>query len=189
MTRRLSTRHFAAFVFIVLLAGCMQQPAPMPSAPQGVKQIVVPKPVNRTQSQLVVDDPGWLDKVLSDDKKKTVADVLASHLRDELERRGFRVAASDPTHALPMLKTEIRGWEPYSADWSLVVVDLVASLEDPQGGRTVWTVERTDWRIPTRDARSSREASIAAATTIAETLVAGWEPAGKRPIDADDEAN
>ena len=176
-------RRYAA---LVLLAGCVQQPAPMPPAPKGLKQIAVPKPTNQTQSQLVVDDPGWLDKMLTADKKKTVADVLAVHLRDQLEQRGFRVTASDPSHVLPSLKTEIRRWDPYSADWSLVVVDVVATLQDQQEGRTIWSVERTDWRIPTRDARSSREASIAAATTIAETLVAGWEPTGKPPVDQDE---
>ena len=182
-------RRYAAMVAVVLLAGCVsKEPAPLPPGPQGVKRIVVPKPVNSTQSQLVVDDPGWIDKMLSSDKKKTVSDVLASHLRDQLEQRGFVVKASDATKELPTLKTDIRRWEPYSADWSLVVVDLVATLDDPQAGRTVWSAERTDWRIPTRDAHSSREASIAAATTIAETLVAGWQPVGKaRVVDEEEE--
>ena len=81
-------------------------------------------------------------------------------LRELAKRRAIRRRRLRPTHALPTLETEIRGWEPYSADWSLVVVDVVATLADPQDGRTIWSVERTDWRIPTRDARSSREASI-----------------------------
>ena len=81
------TRRRASVAFIALLAGCVQQQASIPPAPQGVKQIVVPKPANRTQSSLVVDDPGWLDKMLSADKKKTVSGVLASHLRDQLERQ------------------------------------------------------------------------------------------------------
>ena len=182
------TRRHAAVALAVLLAGCVSPaPAPIPPGPQGVQRIVVPKPANRTQSPLVVDDPGWIDKVLSSDKKKTVSDVLASHLRNQLEQRGFLVKVSDTTKELPTLKTEIRRWEPYSADWSLVVVDLTATVEDPQGGRTIWSVERTDWRIPTRDASSSREASIAAATTIAETLVAGWTPAGRRLVDEEEE--
>jgi hypothetical protein len=181
-------RRPGAVALFVLVSGCVSSgPAPLPPGPQGVQRIVVPKPTNSTQTALVVDDPGWLDKMLSSDKKKTVADVLASHLRNQLEQRGFVVKTSDPSKELPTLKTDIKRWEPYSADWSLVVVDLVATLDDPQSGRTIWTVDRTDWRIPTRDAHSSREASIAAATTIAEQLVDGWKPAGKRLIDEEED--
>ena len=103
------TRFHVAAALAVLLAGCMsREPAPLPPSPQGVKRIVVPKPVNSTQSQLVVDDPGWIDKVLSNDKKKTVVDVLASCLRDQLQQRGFVVKTSDPSQTLPTLKKHLQ---------------------------------------------------------------------------------
>jgi hypothetical protein len=165
-------RHLAIVIALVL-AGCVQPPPPLPPAPSGIQRISVGKPENHTGRDLTVDDPGWLGRLVNE-RRSNVPDVLATELGAELARHGFKVV--DPGGSSPILRTDIRRWEPYSADYSMVTVDMVASLVDPDSGRALWSAERSGWRVPTRDARSSREASLAASTAIAEALVDGWTP-------------
>jgi hypothetical protein len=167
-------RHLA-IVMAVVLAGCVQPPPPLPPAPNGIQRISVGKPENHTGRDLTVDDPGWLGRLV-DQRRSNVPDVLATELRAELARLGFKVV--DPGGSSPVLRTDIRRWEPHSADYSMVTVDVVASLVDPDSGRALWSAERSGWHVPTRDARSGPEASRAASTAIAEALVDGWKPAG-----------
>jgi hypothetical protein len=167
-----------AIVVVLVLAGCMSPPPPLPPAPSGIQRISVQEPQNRTGLALTVDDPGWLGRLV-DQRRSNVPGVLATELRAELSRRGFKVV--DPGGPAPALRTEIRRWEPYSADYSMVTVDVAASLVDPDSGRAIWSAERSGWRVPTRDARSSREASLAASTAIAEALVEDWQPAVPAP--------
>jgi hypothetical protein len=163
-----------AVVLVVAIAGCVQPPAPLPPAPTGIQQIGVEPPANRTGRDLTLDNPGWLERLL-DERRTNVPSVLATELRAELERHRFRIV--EPSHASASLRTEIRRWEPYSADYSMVTVDLVASLVEPESGRTIWTAERSGWRVATRDARSVHEASRMASAAIAAALLEGWEPA------------
>jgi hypothetical protein len=109
--------------------------------------------------------------------------VLAGDLRSLLRDRGFRVLAGDAEDVL-MLRTEIRRWDPYSADYSQITVSLLATLVDPASGRSLWTAERTDWKVQTPDARSGPEASGMAARDIARALIEGWQPSGSRPAPA-----
>jgi hypothetical protein len=166
--------HHLAIAVVLVLAACVQQLPPLPPAPTGIQRISVQQPENRTGRDLTVDDPGWLGRLV-DQRRSNVPQVLATELGAELARRGFKVV--DSGGSSPVLRTEIRRWDPYSADYSMVTVDVVASVVDPESGRALWSAERSGWRVPTRDARSSREASAAASSAIAEALVDGWQPA------------
>ena len=168
------------------LLGCMEIKSPLsyfqstPPAvapgPRGIERIAVQQPVNRTGRPLMVDEPGLLGKVL-DEKPSNVPDVLGDDLRAELVNRGFQVVTNG-SRTSPALRTEIRRWEPYSANYSMVTVDVVATVVEPTNGRELWSTQRSGWNVPTRDARSSREASVAASAAIARALLEGWHPAG-----------
>ena len=179
------------------LLGCMEIKSPLsffqstPPAvapgPRGIERIAVQQPVNRTGRPLMVDEPGLLGKVLDEkpsnvpdvlgEKSSNVPDVLGENLRAELVNRGFQVV-TDGSRTSPALRTEIRRWEPYSANYSMVTVDVVATVVEPTNGRELWSTQRSGWNVPTRDARSSREASVAASAAIARALLEGWHPAG-----------
>jgi hypothetical protein len=164
----------ALVVVVVILSGCTQPLPPLPPAPTGMQRLSVEAAANHTGRDLTIDDPGWLGRLV-EQRRTSVTDVLASELRAELERHGFKVV--DAGGASPSLRTEIRRWEPYSADYSMVTVDVVATLVEPEGGRTLWSAERSGWRVPTRDARSVRDASLMASSAIAQALIEDWQPA------------
>jgi len=167
-----------AALAIVALAGCAHAPAPLPAPPSGVRYVAVEQPVNRTGHELVVDGPGLLQRVLKEDTV-TVPDLLAEDLRKALMQQGFRT----PTPGMedtPVLRTEIGRWEHYTANYETVTVDVVASLVEPASGRELWKAARSGWVVPTYDAASRRDASMAASTAIAEALLEGWQPAPAR---------
>ena len=128
-------------------------------------------PSNQTGTTLVIDDPGLLLKMFVE--KTTVPQVLADDLRVALVQRGYRV--DHVGQDAPKLQVEIRRWDHYSADYSQVTVDLVATLE--RSGRRLWSVERTKWRVATPDSRTSGEASSIASEAIAAALLEGWQAA------------
>lgn len=162
-------RRLSGLVLIATLLGCSTGPS-FPPPPGGMKRIAVEKPVNSTGDELVVYGPGLLQRLLKLDTA-TVPDVLAEDLRTALSRKGFRLA--DPAGDVPVLKTEILRWQPYTANYETVTVDLVASLVEPDG-REAWRVAPTGWVVPTNEAPSRHEASIAAAENIADVLLDGW---------------
>ena len=165
---------------LATFAGCATAPPPaLPPGPSGVQEITVKDSFNHTGRALVVEEPGMLGRYFGE-KRSTVPQVLASDLRALLEERRFRVIHGGG-EGIPALQTEIRRWEPYSADYSQVTVSLLASLVDPANGRTLWTAERTDWRVDTPHARSAPEASTMAAIEIARALLEGWLPGGRTP--------
>ena len=142
------------------------------TGPTGVTTVAVDPIDNRTGEALVIEDPGLLGRVL-DVERSTVPGVLRGDLRSTLTARGFDVLA-EPARDAAVLHTELRKWTPYTADYSMVVVDVAAWLAEP-GGRELWRLERKDWRVPTRDARSSYEAAIMAADAVAHGLVGDWQ--------------
>jgi hypothetical protein len=174
-----TTRRLLSVVTTAALLGCAASPPPLPPPPQGVREIAVQAPVNRTGGELVVNDPGAIGRYLGD-TRSTVPDLLAADLRTLLAAQGFRVVSAT-TDYVPALRTDIRRWKPYSADYSEVEVGLVATLVDPETGRTLWTAERTDWRVQTPDARSAPEASATATREIARALIEGWQPQASSP--------
>ncbi len=157
-----------------ILGGCVASQPALPPAPRGIMEITVQAPTNTTGRELVIDDPGTLGRYLGV-TRSTVPEVLAADLRTLLADRGFRVVPGT-TDYVPALRTEIRSWVPYSADYSQVTVSLVASLIDPEDGRTLWATEQRDWRVQTPHARSAPEASTFASLAIARALVDGWQP-------------
>jgi hypothetical protein len=180
MTMRIAVHPLlVAVLALAWCAGCTTAPAPFPPGPGGVQDIAVQPPSNRTGRDLIVDQPGLLGSYLGD-TSETVPEVLASDLRTLLRDRGFRVVAAN-AEGVPTLRTEIRRWDPYSADYSRITVSLLATLIDPTSGRTLWTTERSDWNVQTTDARNGPEASGIAARDVARALIEGWQPGGSRP--------
>jgi hypothetical protein len=179
MTRR-TTAHplLGAVLALGSIAGCTTTPAPFPPGPASVQDIAIQPPSNQTGRELIVDQPGLIGSYLGD-KRETVPEVMAGDLRTLLRDRGFRVLAANAEGA-PTLRTEIRRWEPYSADYSKITVSLLVTLIDPASGRTLWTAERSGWNVETPAARNGQEASGIAARDVARALVDGWQPGGSR---------
>jgi len=159
-------------LFMALQLACGAS-KPQVAGPAGLTTIAVDPTTNSTEKSLVLQDPGLLGRFL-DEKRMAVPELLRSDLRAALTARGFDVVEKGGN--VPVLRTELRKWEPYTADYSMVLVDVVASLVEQPSGREMWRTERTAWRVPTRDARSGYEASTMAANSIAETLVGDWQP-------------
>jgi len=171
----MTTRPLPVLVVVAALVGCTGSLPPLPPAPSGVNRIAVEQPANRTGGDLVVDGPGLLQRVLRQETS-TVPDLLAEDLRSVLTQQGFRVISGNPDD-VPLLRTDIFRWQHYSADYSIVTVDLVASVVEPGSGRELWKAARSNWTVPTSAAGSRREASMAASSAIAEALLEGWLPA------------
>ena len=178
-SRSMMVRTLLVVLGVAPLVGCgfffTKNPPAVAPGPRGLERIAVQEPVNRTGRPLTVDEPGMLGKML-DEKASDVPEVLGKDLRTELANRGFQVVA-DGSRTSPSLRTEIRRWEPHSANYSMVTVDVIAWVVDPTSGREIWSTQRNGWNVPTRDAHSSREASVAASAAIARSLLEGWQPA------------
>jgi hypothetical protein len=172
---------------LVLLASCSipltPKPPEMPAPPTGLKAVAVAEPRNATGADLAVNESGFLAGFLDDRKTTSVPELLGEKLRVELGRRDFRLVPPD-SGAAPVLRTDIRRWQPQSATWEQVTVDLGASLVEPGTGRVLWSVEQNGWIVPTEGAHNSIDASIKASHRIAETLTEGWTvpPPPERPI-------
>lgn len=164
-------------VAALLLFGCaLPRPAVEPG-PSGLQRVVVERPVNRTGSELVVEGPDPLARLIGENPS-TVPDVLADALRTQLERKGYRLGVGKGDD-VPVLRTEIRRWEPYAADYSMVTVDIDAALVEPGSGRTLWSATRNDWNVRTSNAGSRAEASTMASAAAAEVLLGAWQPAAR----------
>jgi hypothetical protein len=164
-------------VAAVLLVGCALPRPVVEPGPSGLRRVVVETPVNETGSDLVVAGPDPFARLIGE-QPSTVPDVLGDELRTQLERRGFRLAEGTAGDA-PVLRTQIRRWEPYAADYSMVTVDIDAALVEPGSGRTLWRATRTGWNVRTYDARSRADASMIASAAAAEALLAGWQPVAR----------
>jgi hypothetical protein len=167
------TIHRSLLLALAVLAGCIHAAPPLPPGPSGLQHVVVEQPVNRTGNELVVDGPGMFSRLIGE-RPSTVPDVLADDLRARLEYQGFRVGKG--REDAPVLRTEIRRWDPYTADWAAVKVDIAVTLVEPASGRTLWTTTRSDWSVRTMNAGSRGEAFRMASAAAAEALLAGWQP-------------
>lgn len=171
-------RTTTAVVAGLALAGCVHAPPPVAPGPHDLRTIAVQEPTNSTGTTLV-SDPGLILEWMGAERV-TVTQRLGADLRAELERRGFAVVEKGAGDT-PSLRVEIRRWQPYSADYSMVQVDLTATLVEPGSDRRLWSLERTNWIVPTRDAHSALDASAMACEAIAEELLRGWDPATTAP--------
>jgi hypothetical protein len=158
---------------VAVLVGCVHPPPPLPPGPSGLQRIVVEEPVNRTGGDLVVEGPGVFERLIGENPS-SVPDVLAEDLRAQLEYRGFRLDKSKED--VPVFRTEIRRWDPYTADYATVTVDIAVALIEPGSGRTLWSATRSGWKVRTIDARSRSEAFRLASAAIAEAVFEGWQP-------------
>jgi hypothetical protein len=168
-------RRLPLALLLLGLAACTP-PKPSQAPPAGVDKLVVLPPENKTGDPLIVDEPGAIGRALQM-KRVTVPNVLASELRRRLEIQGFAVMPSKST-GFPTLKTEIRRWELYPADYSQVTVDLSAVLVDGSG-QEIWRMERERWRVPTPDTESAIDSSRDAAASVAEQLLLAWRPSSQ----------
>ncbi len=167
-------RTLPLLLLVSVLGACRPQPPIAPAGPSGVENVVVAPPANKTGGDLTVAMPGFVEKLL-DRKKETVPQVLGASLRKQLERQSFNVVPSTTSQA-PTLRTEIKRWEMYSADYSMVTVDLSAALVAPDG-RELWAFAKDNWRVLTPGVGSAADSTRAAADIVAEQLLATWQPA------------
>lgn len=153
-----------------------------PPPPGGILMIDVAKTVDATGGKLPTQpkgpsfEPGTV-------KEPTVTESLATQLRTELIEHGFEVVVR-PTPGVPELRTEIRRWEPYQVDYSMVTVDVTATLVDGKTGATIWTDTRRDWNVATPGQPTPFDAALEATRKVAKDLVHGWKPdTGATPQD------
>ena len=179
-------RARACLVVLGCLTGCASSP-PAPPAHLG-RAIAVLPPNNRTGDPLVVAGTGLIDRYLRHAERVTVADVLLSEARLQLEENGFEVAdrhrvetalngrvPESPDSAVELashggltdlvLYLEIRRWEPDAPMHpTFVIVGLAARLIDPSTGTVVWQDDRRPAPVPTpsscrRDPESTASAA------------------------------
>ena len=157
---------------VAVLVGCALPSPSLPPGPSGLQRVVVEEPVNRTGGDLVVDGPGLFERLVRE-RPSAVPDVLGEDLRARFASQGFQLGKSKDD---PVFRTEIRRWEPFTADYSTVTVDIAAALVEPGSGRTLWSATRAGWGVRTPEARSRGEAFRIASAGIADELLAGWRP-------------
>jgi hypothetical protein len=159
-------RHFLLLLLPVLALSCAPPPGP-PPLPVTARTIAVLPPNNRTGDPLLIESASFLHPYADRPGRVTVADALATEVREQLARRGITVITPEvvtaaigkqtphsPEEAAEVaargklegsaLYIEIRRWE---ADMSplhprRVIVALEARLLDAATGQTVWTVQR-----------------------------------------------
>ena len=163
----------ALLLAVAVLVGCVHPSPPLPPGPSGLQRVVVEEPVNRTGGDLVVEGPGLFSRLIGENPS-TVPDVLAEDLRAELEYAGLP-ARQGQRGRVPVLRTEIRRWEPYTADYETVAVDIAVALVEPGSGRTLWSATRSGWDVRTIDARGRADASRLASAAIAAALFEDWQ--------------
>jgi hypothetical protein len=166
----------------VFVSACAAPLTALPPPPTGLKAIAIATPQNKTGGDLTVNEDGFMAGLLDDRKTVTVPALLEDDLRVELNKRDFRIVKPDAGTA-PVLRTDIRRWQPQSATWSQVTVDLSATVVENGSGRTLWTMDRSGWIVPTEGSNNAIDASTKAAHRIAEDLIEGWTvaPSPERP--------
>ena len=185
--RMIRSRSLLLVLAVVFLGACSipltPKPPAMPPPPTGLKAVAVELPRNATGENLKVNEDGFLAGFFDDRKTTNVPELLQEHLRVELNKRDFRLVPPDSGVA-PVLRTDIRRWQPQSATWELVTVDLTASLVEPGSGRVLWSVDQQGWIVPTEGSHNVIDATEKASRKIAEDLTEGWTvaPPPERPI-------
>ena len=180
---------------VTCLASCA--PPPGPPLPHGASHTVaVLPPSTKTPDPLLVAGSSFLERYVTGTTRVTVADVLESEARLQLERRGFSVVDPDQVDAATQRKTpgspegaaeiaatsglpglalylEIRRWEPDAPTHpSFVLVGARAALVDPATREVVWENDRTVSPVGTPGEISAGAAFVAAARKVAEELLA-----------------
>ncbi len=162
--------------------------------------VAVLPPSTKTPDQLVVAGSSFLERYATGTSRITVADVLESEARIQLERRGFTVVAPDEVDAathrrapgspegaaeiaasgrLPGLSLylEIRRWEADAPTHpTYILAGARAALVDPATREVVWQNERAVAPIATPGEISAGAAYVTASRKLAEELLAPLGP-------------
>jgi hypothetical protein len=178
------------------LAGCA---GATPSSPPHLARKVAVLPVNnRTGEPLAVAGVGPVDRYVLRSEMITVADVLRSEARMELEKGGFEVVPSHAVDAtlkgripadfasagemaaqlgIPSLYLEIRRWEAEAPMHPKhVIVAFGASLFDPGNRQALWHVERKPFPVRTAGVITMEAAYVAAARKVVEEMLGTLHP-------------
>lgn len=178
----------------VLTLSCTALPGPTP-LPTTTRTIAVLPPNNRTGDPLLIESASLLHPDADRPGRVTVADALATEVREQLARRGIQVTTPEVVTAVigkqtpqspeeaaalvvggklegNVLYIEIRRWE---ADLSplhpqRVIVALEVRLLDTATGQTVWTAQRPLHPVPTPGVATRWKAYAIAAQKVAEEL-------------------
>jgi hypothetical protein len=188
----------ACLLVLGCLTGCASS-APAPPAHLG-RAIAVLPPNNLTGDPLVVAGTGLIDRYVRHAERVTVADVLLSEARFQLEENGFEVAdrhrvetalggrvpeSPDAAGELAaqgglkdlVLYLEIRRWEPDAPMHpTFVIVGLAARLIDPSTGTIVWQEDRRPAPVPTPGELMVQSAYVTAARKVIAEMLAPLEP-------------
>ena len=179
------------------LGGCATSSPPPPHL--GRKVAVLP-PNNRTGDPLAVAGTGLIDRYVRRAQIVTVADVLLSEARFQLEEKGFEVASrqavdtalkehipTSPASAAQLaaqgglgglvLYLEIRRWEADAPIHTVfVIVGLGASLVDSSTGQVIWRQERRAAPVPTPGEIRREAAYVTAARKVIADMLAPLRP-------------
>ena len=188
------------WLLVALLAAACTGPGPGRLPSGAPHTVAVLPPSTKTPDQLLVAGSSFLERYATGTSRVTVADVLESEARIQLERRGFDVVAPDdvdkvtqrrapssPESAaeiaaagrLPGLSLylEIRRWEADAPTHpSYILAGARAALVDPTTRAVVWQNERAVAPIPTPGEISAGAAYVTASRKLAEELLAPLGP-------------
>jgi hypothetical protein len=191
-------RALAGLAFLGGLAGCASA-APEPPVHLG-RTIAVLPPNNRTGDPLVVTGAGLIDRYVRRAEEVTVADVLLSEARVQLQENGFDVTARSvvagalgghtpvsPAAAAELaaqgglkallLYVEIRRWEPDApTHTAFVIVGLTTSLIDAATGEVLWQADRRAAPVPTPGEITVEAAYVTAARRVMAEMLARLRP-------------
>jgi hypothetical protein len=186
-----------------MLVGCATSSAPPP--PHLGRTIAVLPPNNRTGDPLAVDGTGLIDRYVRHADRVTVADVLLSEARFQLQEKGFDVTSrqvvetalkervpTSPASAAELaakgglrdllLYLEIRRWEPDTPmRTSFVIVGLAVSLVDSSTGQVIWQEERRAAPVPTPGEIRVEAAYVTAARKVMADALAPLRPEQAAP--------
>lgn len=172
-------RRILLVVLTLSSFGCAALRPEMPSTPPpgGILRIGVEKPVNASGAELLQPpkDP-LFEAVTGVVPQPTIIESLETHLRSQLQSRGFQVLTKNVAE-VPVLRTEIRKWLPYQVDYSLVTVDVIVTLVDGKTGATIWSERRSNWNVPTHGQSSPFDAALEATRRVPKDLLESWTPA------------
>jgi hypothetical protein len=167
-----------------------------PPLPTAVRAIAVLPPNNQTGDPLFVGGTSLLEKYIFRSQPVTVADVLATEVRIQLEQRGITVLPREQVDAalgnqIPsspkdaanlasrgklegsVLYMEIAQWQPAQADslhpWRMLVA-IHTHLVDVASGRVVWSAHLPLRPVPTPGAVTRADADMIAAQRVAKEL-------------------
>lgn len=165
------TRTALMLAALVAATACTRS-APQPPPPTGLRTVSVAQPTNKTGQALLIRGDGGVLGELLEERKTTVPDALAAEARKQLKGRGFGVTSA-PSGTTPVLRMEVRRWQPDAA-LTHVLVDITASLvEGPD--RVLWTTTRDRWNVETKGSTQA-EAYDNAAEAVVDGLLDGWQP-------------